>query len=170
MVIESIEQIEQVRKNILQNAEASLETVRNCLDTMPAMRFFAEIKFSKMGKDPITGNELNLIEQINQMYSDLVALAAVQDLLTTYPDKLFEMHLGPTSGYDIQSTDGEVVAECFAATTVASNDKMNKDCKKLLKAKAIHKHLYFYSCRDREDIIQRRIAKYSEIKFKQVHY
>jgi hypothetical protein len=104
------------------------------------------------------------------MYSDIVALFAVQDLLDQYPGKKFEMHLGPTAGYDIQSTDGEVIAECFAATSVNSNDKINKDCRKLLKGQAIYKHLYFCTYRDSENVIQNKFAKYPEIQFKRVYY
>ena len=170
MIIESNEQVIMLRESILYNAEVSMETLKKCADVLPAMQFFAEIKFGKTGRDPLVGCELNLIEQINQMYSDIVVLSAVRDLLDQYPGKKFEMHLGPTAGYDIQSTDGEVIAECFAVTSVNSNNKMNKDCRKLLKAQAKYKHLYFCTCRDSENVLQNKFAKYPEIKFKRVYY
>ena len=170
MVVESNEQVVMLRESIIHNAEVSMEILKNRADVLPAMQFFAEIKFGKIGRDPLTGCELNLIEQINQMYSDIVALSAVQDLLGLHPRKKFEMHLGPTAGYDIQSTDGEVIAECFAATSVNSNDKMNKDCCKLSKAQAMYKYLYFCTYRDSEIVLQNKFAKYPEIKFKRVYY
>lgn len=169
MVIESNEQVAMLRESIRHNAEESMEVLKNRADDLPAMQFFAEIKFGKTGRDPLTGCELNLIEQINQMHSDIVALSAVQDLLDQYPGKKFEIHLGPVAGYDIQSTDGEVIAECFAATSVNSNNKMNKDCRKLLKAQAIYKHLYFCTYRDSENTLQNKFEKYPEIQFKRVY-
>ena len=129
---------------------------------------FPTIKFEKQGVDPIAGTELNLIEQIHQMYSDLVVLFAVQELLGNYPGKVFELHLGPEAGYDIQSLDGQIVAECFAATSVASNDKLNKDCTKLLQSHAEHKHLFFYTHCDSKAMLQKRYQKYPEIKFQRL--
>lgn len=170
MIIESNEQVAILWESVLHNAEKSIEVLKKRADDLPGMQFFAEIKFGKTGRDPLTGCELNLIEQINQTYSDIVALSAVQDLLTQYPGKAFEMHLGPIAGYDIQSTDGEVIAECFAATSVNSNDKMNKDCCKLLRAQAVYKHLYFCTYRDSENVLQNKYAKYPEIQFKRVYY
>ena len=170
MIVESSEQVATIRETILHNAEKSMVVLKKCADDLPAMQFFAELKFGKMGRDPLTGRELNMIEQINQMYSDIVALSAVQDLLDQYPGKKFEMHLGSTAGYDIQSTDGEVIAECFAVTSVNSNDKINKDCRKLRKAQALYKHLYFCTYRDSEKVLQNKFEKYPEIQLKRVYY
>ena len=110
MQISSNEQVFELRKCILRNAEVSKEKLMKCMETMNAVQFFSTIKFEKQGVDPIAGTELNLIEQIHQMYSDLVVLFAVQELLGNYPGKVFELHLGPEAGYDIQSLDGQIVA------------------------------------------------------------
>lgn len=160
------EQVADLRKSITQNAEHSLAKLRTYTNTMDALHFFATVKFDKIGADPINGRSLNLIEQINQMYSDLVALAAVRYLLTCYPNQIFELHLGATAGYDIQSNDGQVIAECFAATSVTSNDKLNKDCRKLENTHAEHKYLFFYSHMDSEVVLQNRFHKYPNIHFK----
>ena len=168
MQISSNAQILELRECILRNAEVSKEKLMKCMESMDAVQLFAALKFEKQGVDPISGIELNLIEQIHQMYSDLVVLFATQELLENYPDKVFELHLGPEAGYDIQSLDGQVVAECFAATSVASNDKLNKDCTKLLQSDAEDKYLYFYAHCDSETMLQKRYIKYPEIQFRKI--
>ena len=168
MQISSNEQVAALRECILQNAEVSKEKLMKCMETMDAVQLFATLKFEKQGVDPISGIELNLIEQIHQMYSDLVVLLAMQELLERYPDKVFQLHLGPEAGYDIQSLDGHVVAECFAATSVASNDKLNKDCNKLLQSEANDKYLFFYTHCDSQMTLQKRYLKYPEIYFRRI--
>ena len=53
--------------------------------------------------------------------------------------------MGNVSGYDIESRDGEVVAECFAATSYQSNRKLAKDLKRLSENNnAAYKYEFFY--------------------------
>lgn len=54
------------------------------------------------------------------MFSDLVVLEGARRLLCLYPEKALSLNLGPSSGFDIDSIDGEIVAECFAVTTALS--------------------------------------------------
>ena len=168
MLVSTFTQVTQLEEAIIKNAEASFEVLKEYSATTDAMHFFTAIKFTKLGKDPITGKALNLIEQINQTYSNLVTLAAVRDLLRRYPEKSFLLNLGAKAGYDVQSTDGEVVAECFAVTSVSSNDKMNKDCKKLRLSKAKYKYIYFQSNEDSEQALQNRYKKYPDFHFERV--
>jgi hypothetical protein len=169
MVVSTYAQVAQLEETILKNAEATFEALKEYSATTDAIQFFAAIKFTKLGKDPLTGEALNLIEQINQTYSNLVALAAVRDLLKRYPEKAFMLHLGAKAGYDVQSSDGEVAAECFAVTSVSSNDKMNKDCKKLMMSEAKYKYIYFRSNEDSEQTLQNRYKKYPDIHFERVY-
>ena len=168
MVITNREELAVFRKEIMANAKKAMEELKRNAEALTAVRFFGLIKFEKIGKDPITGKPLNLIEQINQMYSDLVVLTGIADLLEKFPKKQFQLNMGSASGYDIASTDGQVVAECFAVTSVTSNDKFNKDCKKLMKASAEYKFLYFYTYSDSDKVIENRVAKYPQIHITRV--
>ena len=168
MVIETQEQIELLRNAVLKNAEISFSSIQKCISNMTPLRFFAAVKFEKLGRYPINGHAQNFIEQVNQMYSDLVVLHATENLLLLYPEKNFELQLGVSPGYDIQSTDGLIVAECFAVTTVSSNRKLAKDCQKLIKSSAPNKYIFFYSHQDNEEKLQRQFDKYPEIHFKKV--
>ena len=169
MVVNTHTQVTKLRQTIVENAETAFSELKNYAQNTDALQFFASIKFIPLGKDPITGDALNLIEQINQTYSDLVVLAATHDLIDRYPEKTFILQLGAASGFDVQSTDGEVAAECFAVTSVSSNDKMNKDCKKLMKSEAEQKYIFFYTYQDSERKLQNRYKKYPDIHFERVY-
>ena len=124
---------------------------------------------SKIGFDPVGGDELNIIEQINQLFSDLVVMAALEELFDIYPSKKFETHMGAEAGFDIESTDGEVVAECFAVTTAASNGKLKKDSEKLInKASKQKKYIYFYSQNDIDEKLERIYEKFPEINYRRI--
>ena len=169
MVITSHKQVSELRSTIFRNAQKSKEILANHLKSTDAVQLFALMKYDQIGIDPLMGEKVNLIEQINQMYSDLVVLAAVQDLLDRHPGKSFVLHLGTMAGYDVESTDGQIVAECFAVTSVTSNDKLNKDCHKLLKSKAEYKYVFFYTYKDSEELLEKRYKKYPEIHFERVY-
>ena len=170
MIVNTCEEIAILRREIINNAEASFLRLQKCLATMEPVRLFASVKFEKLGRSPCGGKELNLIEQINQMYSDMVVLAATEDLMNRYPGISFDVQLGVGSGYDVRSTDGRIVAECFAVTTISSNDKLNKDCKKLMKSDASVKCVYFYSHQDTQKKIQNRVKQYPEIQIRRISF
>ena len=58
----------------------------------------------------------------------------------------FIVHLGTAAGWDVESLDGAVVAEVFAATHPGSNGKLLKEARKLRTCtKASYRYL-FYAC------------------------
>ena len=169
MVIKTVEEIENYKRAILDNANQTCECLKEKIESLSATGFLEELKFDKLGADPIKGVDLNFIEQLNQMFSDLVVLEGACQLLQLYPEKEFKLNLGPSSGFDIESKDGSIVAECFAVTTATSNRKLENDCSKLMsKAPAKQKHIYFYSRNDSEEKLRRIYDKYPEIVFVRV--
>lgn len=170
MLVNSKEQVAELRNAVTTNAETSFLELHERMAQMQAMDFWAAFKFDRIGHDSISGQPQNLIEQINQMYSNLVVLSAVDDLLDNHPGTSFELQLGVSSGYDIQSHDGCIVAECFAVTTVYSNRKLEKDCKKLTSSNAAEKYIYFYSHLDSAEKLQKQFDKYPDITFRRVTF
>ena len=168
MLVRTQNEIDAYREAIIRHAEASFSVVREQLSSKDALSFFFELKFEKLGHDPINGEAQNLIEQINQMYSNLVVLSAVEDLLQKYPGTAFELQLGASSGYDILSTDGRIAAECFSVTSVSSNRKLDSDCKKLMRSTADVRCVYFYSHLDNDIRLQSAARKYPDIRFKRI--
>ncbi len=169
MIIESQKQILKLRSKIYENADKTYRYILQDIANKSALDLFADIKFNKIGVDPINGSSLNFIEQLNQTFSDLVVLSAVEALLSKYPDKQFEITMGAKAGFDIQSCDGAVVAECFAVTSIGSNSKLRKDAKKLMEsAPDRDKYIFFYSQNDNDDKLKNAYDKFPEIVFERV--
>ena len=111
------------------------------------LELFRRMKFETVGFHPATGVPLNLIEQTNQTWSLVVAIAAARQLLQLHPDA-GGFHLAPGAHaslpFDIVSGDGSVVAETFAAVTPANNGKLRKDVDKLVRYPDIrHRYVFF---------------------------
>lgn len=164
MILKSPEEIRELRQKVYDNGDAVCRRLQDKIRNLPSAAFLAEVKFDPVGYDPVRGGELNFIEQLNQMFSDLVVLDGTERLMESYPDKEWRLCLGPASGFDIESTDGAVVAECFAVTTVMANRKLENDCVKLMeKAKSQSKYIFFYSRRDSGEKVGAICARYPEI-------
>ena len=168
MLVNSKEKVAELRHAVIRNAEVSYCALHDRLTQMQPMELWAAFKFDRIGCNSISGQPQNLIEQINQMHSNLVVLNAVDDLLDRHPGASFDVQLGVSSGYDVQSTDGKIVAECFAVTTVSSNRKLEKDCVKLMASSASQKYVYFYSHQDNQEKLNKQFAKYPDIIFRRI--
>ncbi|MBB5400294.1 hypothetical protein [Paraburkholderia youngii] len=105
------------------------------------------LKFDTVGFHPATGTPLNLIEQINQTWSHVVAIVASRQLLKLHPHA-GGFHLAPGAHaslpFDIVSEDGSVVAETFAAVTPANNGKLRNDLDKLASRPDIRYRYVFF--------------------------
>ena len=169
MIIGSIQQILTLKKNVFESASQTKQQLNKIMLTNSAIELFRDMKFSQGGHDPLKGTPLNFIEQLNQMFSDLVVLRAVEELINEYPDKKFEVNFGSKAGFDIESQDKTIVAECFAVTSVSSNNKLRKDAKKLLDiTQNTEKYMYFYSENDSEEKLERIYKQFPEITFKRI--
>lgn len=108
-----------------------------------------QIKFEPVGRHPIAGHSLNLIEQINQTWTFAVALAAARQLLVLHPEAGgFRLAPGAdaSQALDIMSeADGLVGAETFAAVHPGNNDKLRNDLMKLAPRREIHRYVFFMS-------------------------
>ena len=111
-----------------------------------ALRALAAMKFESVGVDPLDpGRPLNVIEQLNQTFTYVASLDAVKRLMERHPEaSSFTLNLGTRPGWDVESEDcGGIIAEVFAATHPASNNKLKKDIKKVSLGDAAHKYAFF---------------------------
>ena len=94
---------------------------------------------------PTTGEPLNVVEQLNQTFTILVTLSAVEQLIELHPDAGgFRLALGTSSGRDIESVAPDMVAaEVFSATHPNSNQKIKKDLARLSGDPARHRYVFF---------------------------
>lgn len=117
-------------------------------DTLLLMR---RMKFETGGFHPILGHPLNIIEQINQTWTFVVALCAARHLLQMHPEAggyLLAPGAHAAIELDIMSKEpGLVGAETFAAVNPSNNKKLKTDLLKLAARTERHRYIFFISPR-----------------------
>jgi hypothetical protein len=115
------------------------------------LELFRLMKFGPVGFHPIHDRELNLVEQINQTWSHIAALAAARLLLSMHPEAGgFRLAPGAHAALklDIMSErPAWVGAEVFAAVTPSNNGKLKRDLEKLGSRPEEHRYVFFLSPR-----------------------
>jgi hypothetical protein len=116
-----------------------------------SLHLLRRMKFEAGGVHPIFGHPLNVIEQINQTWTFVVALCAARHLLQRHPEAggfVLAPGAHATIDLDIMSEKpGLVGAETFAAVDPANNDKLKLDLRKLAARPERHRYLFFMSPR-----------------------
>jgi len=164
--IKTIDEIHKYKKLIKENSNKTLANIKKLLSKKDSMEILHEFKFNHLGYEPIQGYELNFIEQLNQMFSHIVVLNGAEILLSNYPEKEFILNMGTQGGYDIVSSDGKIICECFSTTSPISNNKIKQDAEKLLKDNtADRKYIIFYSKEVNVTTLDNIINKHKEITF-----
>jgi hypothetical protein len=94
-------------------------------DPLDLLRY---MKFEQIGFHPVEDRALNIIEQINQTWTFVVALLATRQLLQLHPEaEGFKVAPGAHMALDLDimsEVDGLVGAETFAAVDPANNRKL----------------------------------------------
>lgn len=157
----SKEQIENYREKIVNTTN---NHINELLLSGKGIDFLRKVKFEQCGYDPLFEHKTNFIEQVNQTFTYLVCLDAVEYLLYKYSNMRFNVNFGVESGYDVESEDGTIICECFAATTPDSNDKLKSDTLKVYcNSDAIHKYVIFYAKYPKVKQVENIRAKYKGI-------
>jgi len=127
-------------------AEQAVAAVRGLVEKADPLVLLEAVKFDKMGRDPMEPTRsLNFIEQVNQTFTALVSVRAVEYLFEHHPEAApFRVNLGTAPGSDVESLDGSVAGEVFAATHPGSNGKLKKDIAKVAAVSADHKYVFFH--------------------------
>ena len=147
--IKTIDEAILLRNNVLKSAEISKSNIISIASNNSALDLMYNLKFKEVGIEPLENKPINLIEQLNQMFTYLVSIEAVIYLMKIYPEMSFTLNLGTASGYDIESADKTVIAETFSATSPKSNGKLKKDIIRLnANDNALHKYSCYYSAVD----------------------
>ncbi len=152
--VRSRDDVRSLRKKVEQAATSLARRIRS-VKARPPLDVIKALKLEPLGFDPYdSGRPMNLVEQINQSATLLVACAAVERLLRKHPSREGYVISRPTSkGYDLWAVDVSVAAEVFAATFPGSNDKIEKDLIAILKNKEPfddrhppqHRYVFFVS-------------------------
>ncbi len=144
-IIRTVADAETMHSQLTESAAHTSAWLRN-FEGEP-MALLKALRFEMVGHNPLTGEPLNMVEQLNQTFTILVTLSATKRLLELHPDAGgFRLALATSSGRDIESVEpGLVAAEVFSATSPASNQKLKKDIARLAGDPARHRYVFFAS-------------------------
>jgi hypothetical protein len=141
--IHTIAEAETVYAQLIDSAAKTAAWLRG-FDKEP-MALLKALRFEMVGHDPLTGEPLNVVEQLNQTFTIMVTMRAIECLIALHPEAGgFRLALGTSSGRDIESVvPALVAAEVFSATHPASNQKLKKDVARLAADPAQHRYAFF---------------------------
>lgn len=108
-----------------------------------------QMKFGRLGRHPIEDRALNVIEQVNQTFTYMVALNAARWLLDRHPEAggfVLAPGAHASQRLDVMSVVPDLVgAETFAASHPDSNRKLRRDLERLSADRSQHRYAFFYS-------------------------
>jgi len=142
-IITSAAEAEALHEKVLRGAERTATWLREYAGS--PLELLTALRFEMVGHDPLTGEALNVVEQLNQTFTILVSLRAVERLIEMHPEaKGFRLALATSSGRDIESVVPDLVAgEVFSATHPGSNQKIKKDIARLAIDPARYRYVFF---------------------------
>lgn len=147
LIVQSLADISRHRETIAAAARKTQAWLR--AHDGDALELLRAMKFERVGFHPTAEHALNVIEQINQTFTYVVALAASEVLLGLHPEAGgFVLAPGAhmSRELDIMSVEpGIVGSETFAAVQPRNNQKLAKDMAKLTACTALHRYLFFAS-------------------------
>ena len=129
---------------MISGAERTVSWLRAFAGT--PLELLTALRFQTVGHDPLSGGALNVVvEQLNQTFTILVSLRAVEGLTEMHPEANgFRFALATSSGRDIESMVPDLVAgEVFSATHPDSNQKLKKDIARLASDPARYRYAFF---------------------------
>ena len=127
-------------------AESAASTAKwLAAQTSDPMSLLRAMRFDTVGHDPLTGEPLNVVEQLNQTFTILVTSACHRAIVRTTSRRWWLSSCPWTSsGRDIESVKERLVAaEVFSATRPTSNQKLKKDQMRLSSDPAQHRYVFF---------------------------
>src|SRR5262245_22543735 len=139
--IHTLEELEELESKVNRSVELALKAIAQTMSACEPIEAFTRLKFDQVGFHPTEDRPLNFIEQLNQTFTYFASLRAGQWIVKNHENILpLRLNLGAVGGFDIESENGELVAETFAAVDPRNNDKLEKDIRKL--ANQSHRHKY----------------------------
>jgi hypothetical protein len=147
-------QINAERAKVMAAATEAADYIRST--TGHGIELLRSLKFEQRGRHPLEPRPLNVIEQVNQTFTCLVTLKAVELLFEWHPQLTkIKLNVGTKAGSDIESLDTTFAAEVFAAVDPKNNRKLKRDVEKVAKrVDAQHRYVFFHSPLIPEGLVQ----------------
>lgn len=141
--IDGQSQIRELRETIQTAAAQAVATIVGAIDGKSPLTALASLKFDEVGFHPTEERRLNLIEQVNQTFTYLASLAAVERVLGLHPESApIHLNLGTSGGFDVASPSESIVAEVFAAVRRNNNQNLVTDVARVAGATERHKYVF----------------------------
>jgi len=129
--------------------DMTTRVMRSIVSINSPIEAMRQMKFEAIGFHPIEGRPLNLIEQVNQTFTFLVALKATAWLFKRHPGtKGYRLAPGAKASLplDIMSIETDLIgAETFASVHPDNNKKLRSDLQKLQQSNCQFRYAFFYS-------------------------
>ncbi|NKX47763.1 hypothetical protein HGG67_05925 [Rhodobacteraceae bacterium R_SAG8] len=147
--VHSSQEVDHHLRTVYASAERTYQWIKQHKGS--PMELLHSLKFDPVGFHPFAGHALNVIEQVNQTATYLVALEAARLLFDLHPEETgYVIAPGAYMSHplDIMSiTEGQIGAETFAAVDPRNNNKLKKDLTKLATRADRHRYVFFSSPR-----------------------
>ncbi len=147
MEIQSKEQVKEKRAFILKQVAETISNLKNELsnENVNPLDIFSKMKFEEIGNNPLKKDKKqNLIEQLNQTFTNLVICKALDYLLENEAEHIpFIANFGVAGGEDIYSKS--IACEVFASVKASNNGKLNKDIAKVVATDCAKKYVFYYA-------------------------
>jgi hypothetical protein len=145
MIIPTVQEVVPKRAAVRAAAEQASADLARLARERSGLALLESIRFTEIGRHPFEDHVLNLVEQVNQTFTILVSLAAVEWLFAHHPNAApFTLNPGTKSGSDILGQQESLAAEVFAAVRPGNNRKLNRDIKKVAGARAARRFVFYY--------------------------
>lgn len=93
-------EIEHLKSMLIESSTQTTEKLLNLVGSNDPVKLLMDMKFGEVGCDPLKKERsLNIIEQLNQTFTYLASLLAVESLLDKHPKAMpFTLNLGTAGG------------------------------------------------------------------------
>ena len=145
-IVKCSEDLSALEARVVGSAQRTAEALARILAESKPLDALARVRFEQFGFHPIQDRALNFIEQLNQTFTFIASLRAAAWIFAHHPEVgALRLNLGTAGGSDLESLDGTLAAEAFAAVTPNSNDKLRKDVAKVGSTNARLKYVFYSS-------------------------
>lgn len=143
----SVSEIHRFRDAVIEQAgNVAKDLNRLSFSQDSALDLIRRLKFERTVDDRVFDERMNFVEYLNQTFTYLVCLCAGETVLNRFGYHSVLVRFGTAPGYDIEAGAGELIGECFSATSVKSNSKLKTDILRLCADKsALKRCVFFYS-------------------------
>ena len=146
VVIHTLSELDDYAEKISESAAETARRIADLAATNPGLTLLHALRFEPHGRQPLSTEPLNLIEQLNQTFTYLASFAGTRFLFREFPDGApYILNLGTTAGPDIVSSNGQIAAEVFAAVAPENNRKLSTDIERVRSYGAAHRFVFYYS-------------------------